>query len=125
MANLRDLPLYSFERNEKRKVDCIFCKIINKSLEANIVYENDNLSAFYDTSPSAPVHILVVPKKHITSVNQMKEEDEGLFGELIYSAKIIAQEQKIDDGYKLLFNVGRKAGQMVDHVHLHLQGGWK
>lgn len=106
-------------------MDCIFCKIINKSLEANIVYENDNLSAFYDTSPSAPVHILVVPKKHITSVNQMKEEDEGLFGELIYSAKIIAEEQKIDDGYKLLFNVGRKAGQMVDHVHLHLQGGWK
>lgn len=106
-------------------MDCVFCKIIDKSLPADIVFENDNIIAFYDINPSAPVHILLAPKKHLSSVNDMEEGDINLFGELIYRAKNIAREKKIDDGYKLLFNVGRKGGQIIDHAHLHLQGGWQ
>lgn len=103
---------------------CIFCNIIKKEKKSEIVYENGELIAFRDIKPSAPVHILVVPKKHISKISEVGKEDAELLGKMILTANKIALEQKIDDGYKLLFNVGRKGGQIIDHIHLHLTGGW-
>ena len=104
-------------------MDCIFCKIINGSERADIVYEDDKVVAFKDINPKAKVHILIVPKKHVESIKELGEQDRDLISEIIFSAKKIAEDQKIDEGYKLVFNVGRKGGQIVDHVHLHLLGG--
>jgi histidine triad (HIT) family protein len=104
---------------------CIFCNIINKDQHAQIVFEDQKVMAFKDINPKAPVHILVVPKKHLDTINDATQEDLELLGSIILSAKKIAHELDIDDGYKLMFNVGRKGGQVVDHIHLHLLGGWK
>lgn len=104
---------------------CIFCNIANKTLDAKIVYEDDAFIAFYDTSPKAPVHILIIPKKHIESVNHLDSEDAPLIGELFLRAKKVAGDMGVtSSGYKLSFNVGRGGGQLVDHLHLHLMGGW-
>jgi len=100
-------------------MECIFCKIIKKEMAADVVYEDNNIIAFKDIYPKAPVHILIVPKKHIESVNYVEEEDKDLMGELILVAKKIAQEKELK-GYKLSINVGRDGGQIVDHLHLHL-----
>ncbi len=105
--------------------DCIFCKIINKEQSADIIYEDDNFIVFKDINPSAPLHLLLVPKEHISSINKLEEKHKELIGNLFLLAKKIAAQQKVSDGYKLLFNVGRKSGQIVDHIHLHLMGGWK
>lgn len=106
-------------------MDCLFCKIIKKEIPSEIVYEDDSFISFKDINPKAPVHLLIVPKEHIPSVNHLKEENKELIGDLFLLAKKIAQEQGIKEtGYKLLFNVGRGGGQIVDHIHLHLMGGW-
>lgn len=105
--------------------NCIFCKINNKELPADFVYENDNLTAFKDIRPKAPIHILIVPKKHIQSVIETQPEDKELLGELVLAAQKIARELGLNKaGYKLVFNVGRGGGQLIDHLHLHLLGGW-
>ncbi|MCD6148838.1 histidine triad nucleotide-binding protein [bacterium] len=105
---------------------CIFCQIINKEAPAEIVYEDEKIIAFKDIHPVAPVHILVVPKRHIDSVEDLKEKDRELAGRLILVAKEVAQQFSINkSGYKLVFNVGRGGGQIIDHIHLHLIGGWK
>jgi len=106
-------------------MNCIFCKIINKKQSADIVYKDKKFIAFKDINPSAPVHILLMPKKHIPSINHLKEKQKNLIGELILLAKKVAKKQKINKGYKLSFNVGKKGGQIVNHLHLHLMGGWK
>jgi len=106
-------------------MNCIFCKIVDKQQPSDIVYENDKVIAFCDINPKAPVHILIVSKKHIASIKDIEEKDQDLIGEIVYSAKRIAEDQKIDEGYKLVFNVGRKGGQVIDHLHLHLLGGWE
>ena len=100
-------------------MDCLFCKIANKEQDTEIVYEDDNFVAFNDIHPKSPVHILVVPKRHIESVMALEDSDKELMGELILTAKNIAKELK---GYKLLINVGRQGGQIIDHLHLHLLG---
>jgi histidine triad (HIT) family protein len=106
-------------------MECIFCKIVNKELPSEIVYEDDEILAFKDINPKAPVHVLIIPKKHIGSVNELKKEDKDLIGNLVLVAKNMAEKTEINKiGYKLCFNVGKGAGQMVDHVHLHLLGGW-
>jgi len=106
--------------------DCIFCKIAKKEEKAEIIHENDNLIVFKDIKPKAPIHYLIVPKKHIKSINELKEENKGLIGEMVLTAKKIAGKVGIkDSGYKLIFNVGRGGGQIVDHLHLHVLGGWK
>jgi histidine triad (HIT) family protein len=106
--------------------DCIFCKINNKELPAEFVYENTLLTAFKDIRPKAPIHILIVPKKHIHSVIEAGPEDGELLAELVLAAQKIARDLKLDkSGYKLVFNVGRGGGQLVDHLHLHLLGGWE
>lgn len=102
---------------------CIFCQIAEHRQKAEIVYEDGQMVVFKDINPKALVHLLIVPKKHIDSVNHLQEEDKELVSQMIFLAKKMAQEHKIEDGYKLLFNVGRKGGQLVDHIHLHLLGG--
>lgn len=104
--------------------ECIFCQIIKKAIPGDIVYEDDRFLAFKDIHPKAPIHLLVVPKEHIASVNDAQEKDEGLMGALILTAKkVAAKEGFIDSGYKLLFNVGRGGGQLIDHIHLHILSG--
>jgi len=101
--------------------DCLFCKILNKEINSEIVHEDDTCVAFKDINPKARVHLLVVPKKHIDSIAHMEEGDEKIMGHLINVAKKLA-EQNDCKGYQLLFNVGREAGQIIFHVHLHLMG---
>ena len=106
--------------------DCIFCKIIKGEAKADFVYQGDNIVAFKDIKPSAPVHILVVPKKHVRSINDLENQDASLISEMLFRAKEIAKEQGTDKvGYKLVFNVERGGGQYVFHIHLHILGGWR
>ena len=100
-------------------MNCIFCNIINKTQPADIIYEDEDFVVFKDIKPSAPVHLLLAPKTHITSVNKLEEKHKELIGDLVLLAKKIAKEQGVDDGYRLSFNVGRKGGQIIDHLHLH------
>jgi len=103
--------------------DCIFCKIINKEMVTTFVYEDDKFVAFSDINPVAPLHLLIIPKKHIESINHLEEKDKELIGELFLTAQKIAKEQKVDQtGYRLSINVGKDAGQTVNHLHLHLLG---
>ena len=105
-------------------MDCIFCKIAKKEIPAEIIYEDNVIMAFRDANPVAPVHILIIPKSHIPSINYLELKDKTLIGELILVAQKIAREQKVDkSGYRLIINMGKDAGQTVDHLHLHLIGG--
>ena len=107
-------------------MNCIFCKIINKEIPADIVYQDDEIIAFKDIAPVAPVHLLIIPKKHILSVNNLELEDKELIGRLFLTARKIAKEQDVSEtGYRLVINVGKDAGQTVEHLHLHLLGGEK
>ncbi len=99
--------------------DCIFCQIANKLTDTKLVYEDDEIIAFNDIKPLALTHILIIPKKHIPSVDHVEIEDKTLMGELILTAQKIARQKNLV-GYKLQINVGRSAGQLVDHLHLHL-----
>lgn len=106
--------------------DCIFCKIVKKEISAEIIYEDDLVMAFPDVNPIVPVHILIIPKEHIESVNELtdNEKSEKIAGRLITVARKLAQEKNIDEnGYKLLIRTGKNGGQEVPHVHLHLLGG--
>ncbi len=104
--------------------DCIFCKIGAKQIQSMQVYEEEDLLAFRDINPQAPVHILIIPKKHFTSVNEMDAVDAGLIGRMFMAAKHIAKQEKIaGSGYRLIVNTGVHGGQSVAHVHLHLMGG--
>ncbi len=104
--------------------DCIFCKIAKKEAPAEILYEDELLVAFPDVHPFAPVHILIIPKKHIESITDLEEDDELLAGRMVIVAKKLAEQKGIsEDGYKLLLRVGRHGGQEVLHMHLHLIGG--
>lgn len=105
--------------------DCIFCKITNKEVPTQAVHETETILVFKDIHPSAPIHLLIVPKRHIISVNELEERDKDLVGEMFLVAKDVAKSQGLDArGYKLVFNVGRGGGQIIDHLHLHLLGGW-
>ena len=101
--------------------DCLFCKIIAKDVPADFVYEGSQAVGFKDINPKATHHILVVPRKHIDSVLTMEEGDQQLMGHLVWDAKRIAKDLGLE-GYQLRFHVGRKGGQEIDHVHLHLLG---
>lgn len=103
-------------------MECVFCKISNKQIPAEIVLEDKDVVAFNDIFPKAPVHILIVPKKHIASLKEIKPEDQELVGKIIFAAKRLAEEKKLS-GYKLIMNVGHEAGQTVEHLHLHLLSG--
>lgn len=102
----------------------IFCRIIKGEIPARKVYEDDLVLAFHDVHPIAPVHILIIPKKHIESINDIEAEDAEIMGNMILAAKKIAKEIGIaENGYKLLIRTGRDGGQEVPHIHLHLLGG--
>ena len=104
--------------------DCVFCQIISDKAAGKIVYRDEQVTVFWDRSPATPVHLLVVPNRHITSLNQVNEEDEGLLGHMIVVAKQLAKEQGVDqDGYRLVINTGPNSGQSVFHLHLHLIAG--
>lgn len=106
------------------KEDCIFCKIIKKEAEADFVYEDEEMVAFKDIRPKAPVHILVVPRKHVADLNDFEEGDAELLGKLMLAAAKIAKEQGIDQtGYKVITNINDDGGQIINHFHLHLVGG--
>ncbi len=104
-------------------MDCIFCKITKKEIPADIVFEDDTLMVFKDIHPSAPVHDLVVPKEHIQSIASLEGNHRDILAHMIYTAKEVAAKAGLK-GYKLVFNVGRDGGQVIDHLHLHLLGGW-
>ncbi|PIP23681.1 MAG: histidine triad nucleotide-binding protein [Candidatus Nealsonbacteria bacterium CG_4_10_14_0_2_um_filter_38_17] len=103
-------------------MDCLFCKIIKKELPAEIIYEDNNAVVFKDIYPKAPIHFLIVSKKHIASVNDLKPEDKELMSELFLVAQKVARENNLN-GYKLHINVGREGGQLVEHLHMHLLSG--
>lgn len=104
--------------------DTIFSKIINREIKADIVYEDDDVLAFNDINPQAPVHVLIIPKKFIPTINDIKREEAELMGKIILAAKEIAKDCGIDDsGYRLVFNCNEGAGQTVFHIHCHLLGG--
>ena len=106
--------------------DCIFCKIANKKCDAKILYEDDISMAFEDINPQAPVHILVIPKKHIRTILDIQDQDLRLIGHLINVANNIARKNNIsEDGFRLVLNCGSESGQYVWHVHFHLMGGRK
>ena len=104
--------------------DCLFCKIIAREIPASIVYEDDRMLAFNDINPQAPTHVLVVPKRHIASLDELSSGDDQIVGEVVRRAAALAQERRIAaGGYRTVFNTNRDAGQTVFHIHLHLLGG--
>ena len=103
---------------------CIFCKIASGEIPSHLVYEDKDMVAFNDINPKAPIHVLIIPKRHIEKVSDLGPEDASLVGRLIVVAKQIAQEKGISEkGFRLVFNCGPDAGQEVNHIHLHLLGG--
>ena len=104
--------------------DCLFCKIIEKQIPSEIVYENESVLAFKDIDPQAPVHILIIPKEHITTTNDLEEKHRELIGEIHLIATKIAKDLDIaESGYRTVFNCNKAGGQAVYHIHLHLIGG--
>lgn len=104
-------------------MDCIFCKITQKEIPSEIVHEDSDAVVFKDLHPKASVHLLVVPKIHIQSIAHLEADHSDVIAKLIYTAKKVAEDQGLK-GYKLVFNVGKEGGQVIDHLHLHLLGGW-
>jgi len=106
--------------------DCLFCKMIAGEIPCNIVYENESVFAFRDIDPKAPTHILLIPRKHIRSINELGESDQTLAGELLLIAKKIAKDEGIDEsGFRTIFNTNSDGGQTVFHMHMHILGGRK
>lgn len=104
--------------------DCLFCKIISGEIQGKVAYEDDRYFAFHDINPQAPVHVLIVPRQHIPTLNDLTPEHDELVGGMFRVAKQLAREMEIDeDGYRAVFNCNRGAGQSVWHIHLHLLGG--
>lgn len=104
--------------------DCLFCKIIQGQIPAAIVYQDDRVVAFKDINPQAPTHVLVVPRRHIASLNDLTADDDGIVGELVRRGAAIATAAgHADRGYRTLFNCNADAGQTVFHIHLHVLGG--
>jgi histidine triad (HIT) family protein len=103
--------------------DCLFCKIAEGKIPAKIVAQNDHALAFRDINPQAPTHVIIIPRKHIATLNDLAEGDAELVGRLHLLAKQIAADEGLTDGWRTVFNVGAHAGQTVFHIHLHLIGG--
>ncbi len=106
--------------------DCIFCKIVNREIPTEFLYENDRLVVFKDINPLAPIHLLLVPKEHIRGINDIADGEWDIVTELVMTAKDMAAKMSVDkSGYRLFFNVEKGGGQEVFHLHLHLIGGWE
>ena len=106
--------------------DCIFCKIIKGEIPSKKVYEDEEFLAFHDINPAAPIHILVIPKKHISMLTELKEEDEQLMGKMFTIINKIAKQEGFEkEGYRVIVNCGKDSGQEVMHIHFHVLGGTK
>ncbi len=104
--------------------ECVFCNIASKSIASNILHESDNIMIIQDIMPKAPIHVLVMPKRHIVSVNDLQDSDSAMIAELVLAAKNYAREAGVADaGYKLVMNNGKQGGQIIPHLHMHLLGG--
>lgn len=104
--------------------DCLFCKFAAGEIPTNKAFEDDTVLAFYDIAPQAPVHVLVIPKKHVASAQALTSDDAALWLHMVEVAQLVAREQGVaETGYRLVTNVGADAGQSVPHLHLHLLGG--
>jgi histidine triad (HIT) family protein len=105
---------------------CIFCNIVNGKTSTDLLFENEHVVVFRDINPHAPVHLLIVPRRHIRSINDVTAQDQPIVSQLIFVAKEMAVAQGVHkSGYRLFFNVERGGGQVIFHLHLHLLGGWK
>ena len=103
---------------------CLFCRIVAGEIPAKIAYEDDDVIAFHDLNPQAPLHVLVIPRKHIATINDIQPDDAALIGKLMLAAKQVAADAGYaDDGYRVVMNCGADAGQTVFHIHLHLLAG--
>jgi len=106
--------------------DCIFCKIISGDIPTEFVHQDENLVVFKDINPLAPVHLLIVPKRHIRSINDVTDADREILAELIMTARDMAKRFSVDkSGYRIFFNVEKGGGQEVFHLHMHMIGGWE
>ncbi len=103
--------------------DCVFCRIVHGEAPAHIVYQDEDVTAFHDLNPCAPVHILIVPNHHVAGVSQIEPEDAAVLGKLFVVARLLAEQKDTVDGYRLVVNNGRRGGQSVFHLHVHLLGG--
>jgi histidine triad (HIT) family protein len=104
--------------------DCLFCKIVNREIPASIVYEDERMLAFNDINPQGPTHVLVIPKRHIASLNQLTPDDDATIGEVVRRATAIAKERGVSvSGFRTVFNTNADGGQTVNHIHLHVIGG--
>ena len=104
---------------------CVFCQIVNGETSTKILHQTDDLAVFEDIHPQAPVHLLIVPKKHIRSVNDLQAVDSAIISEMMMAAQKMAQARSVaNSGYKIFFNVERGGGQLIFHLHMHLIGGW-
>ena len=104
--------------------DCLFCKIVAGEIPAALVHQDESLVAFKDINPQAPLHVLIIPRRHIASLNDLTPDDDALLGSMLRCAATLAQEHGYDQrGYRTVFNTNREAGQTVFHIHLHLIGG--
>ncbi|MDD5342442.1 MAG: histidine triad nucleotide-binding protein [Patescibacteria group bacterium] len=103
--------------------NCVFCQIAAKQLPAKIVFEDEDLFAFYDIKPKADIHVLIIPKKHIATLASLESSDAGLMGKLLYRVRLLAKDLGITEGFKLVLNNGLKAGQLVPHLHFHILAG--
>lgn len=103
---------------------CLFCKIINKEIPADIIYEDDIILIFKDIHPKSPTHLLIIPKKHIDSLNEAVAADQEVFGKIMLQAKAIAEQYDFaKTGYRMVLNTGRDGGQVIYHMHWHLMAG--
>lgn len=105
--------------------DCIFCKIVKGEIPSKKAYEDEEILAFHDINPAAPAHVLVIPKVHIASLDDLREEDQRIVGKIYGVIKVLAQELKLGQGYRVVNNCGPDGGQTVAHLHFHLLGGRK
>ena len=106
--------------------DCLFCNVVNGSVPVKAVIETDTILAFEDIQPQAPIHVLIITKKHIASINDIKDKDKEVCGEMLLAAKKLAEMLGIkDSGYRTIFNTNEDGGQTVYHIHMHLLGGRK
>jgi histidine triad (HIT) family protein len=107
-------------------MDCIFCKIVTGEIPSDIVYEDEEIIAFRDINPQAPVHIIIIPRDHIASLSDLSQSDSALVGRMVMVANKLAKDEGIaEKGYRLVINCGKEGGQLVPHLHLHLVGGRK
>jgi histidine triad (HIT) family protein len=117
-------PLISFLPEKKMSQECIFCKIASREIGGSPLFQNERVTAFRDLNPQAPTHILIIPNKHLSSLDDASPEDQALLGELLLvAAQLARQEDVAGTGYRLVINTGRQAGQSVFHLHVHLLAG--